>query len=550
MSPVWASSTGKSQISSDCSYLFPEVFSGNADTIPHMSFYVMDKDYKPITGIVVDQIEIKQQGALILSATKVKSYSRSGWYYSENINLQTKFSNNNGNNKVDIVFYQDGTEVARLLDFTIPCYDQTVISSVRPTILGTERNEFPLDVTILNASDNATVDAYYTDTFGNKVATLVAENHNVRSHDSAAKELHVRLKMLKGALFDKSKATTYSAHILVNGMEATYRGAHASPLQVYDQPLVTKWYVMENPPYRYRIEGINLMKASPFTLKLKQKGEVIGEVTGINAKFNADTYCVYIDEDITSKIKDPNTELETTLYSNGVAYETITFLDKSDSSDGGGNANDITKTDLLSLAMSDGMLTPAFTPDITSYRATVDDSVDSIIVTPTLVDSKLGTITVNNIPVASGQASGAIELLPGDNLITIVVTAPDQSKKTYTINITKDIILDECFIATASFGSKFDPAVLLLRQFRDAYLLTNSPGKAFVNFYYRHSPPIAQFIAGNEPLKSAVRMLLIPFVIMAHLLLHPLGLVTGSVVLFGAAGFYRKKRLTFSNQKL
>jgi hypothetical protein len=32
---------------------------------------------------------------------------------------------------------------------------------------------------------------------------------------------------------------------------------------------------------------------------------------------------------------------------------------------------------------------------------------------------------------------------------------------------------------------------MVLRKFRDRYLLTNAPGKAFVRFYYKHSPPIA-----------------------------------------------------------
>ncbi|NOY86334.1 MAG: hypothetical protein GXP52_03410, partial [Deltaproteobacteria bacterium] len=37
-----------------------------------------------------------------------------------------------------------------------------------------------------------------------------------------------------------------------------------------------------------------------------------------------------------------------------------------------------------------------------------------------------------------------------------------------------------CFIATAAFGSYEAPAVRVLRDFRDADLLTNGPGKWFV----------------------------------------------------------------------
>jgi len=89
-----------------------------------------------------------------------------------------------------------------------------------------------------------------------------------------------------------------------------------------------------------------------------------------------------------------------------------------------------------------------------------------------------------------------------------------------TGNINADI--DECFIATASYGSKFEPAVVLLREFRDRFLLTNLPGKVFVQFYYQQSPPIAKYIAHNEALKLLVRIMLTPVVSLAYLLLHPL----------------------------
>jgi hypothetical protein len=69
-----------------------------------------------------------------------------------------------------------------------------------------------------------------------------------------------------------------------------------------------------------------------------------------------------------------------------------------------------------------------------------------------------------------------------------------------------------CFIATAAFGSYFDPYVKILRDFRDLFLLTNRAGKVFVDFYYRTSPPVAQVIAKNEFLKGVVRIGLMPAV--------------------------------------
>ncbi|NMA26992.1 MAG: hypothetical protein GX934_04440, partial [Burkholderiales bacterium] len=54
--------------------------------------------------------------------------------------------------------------------------------------------------------------------------------------------------------------------------------------------------------------------------------------------------------------------------------------------------------------------------------------------------------------------------------------------------------------------------VAVLRQFRDEYLLTNAPGRAFTAFYYRNSPPIAAFIQDRPLLRAAVRASLTPVV--------------------------------------
>lgn len=101
---------------------------------------------------------------------------------------------------------------------------------------------------------------------------------------------------------------------------------------------------------------------------------------------------------------------------------------------------------------------------------------------------------------------------------------------------------DECFIATAAFGSKFTWPVVLLRHFRDKYLMTNTAGTAFVNFYYRYSPPIAAFIAGSQPLKMLVRVLLAPVIAIVYLMYHPLLVGTVLVLLFAFFAYRFKLR--------
>ncbi len=76
-----------------------------------------------------------------------------------------------------------------------------------------------------------------------------------------------------------------------------------------------------------------------------------------------------------------------------------------------------------------------------------------------------------------------------------------------------------CFIATAAWGSYLHPKVALLRAFRDQQLLTNGPGRLFVKAYYRVSPPVADYIARHESLRTVTRWALTPLVLAVA---HPL----------------------------
>ena len=102
-----------------------------------------------------------------------------------------------------------------------------------------------------------------------------------------------------------------------------------------------------------------------------------------------------------------------------------------------------------------------------------------------------------------------------------------------------------CFIATAAYGSLMAPHVRILCEFRDRILLPNRFGKSFVDFYYKHSPSAANFIAGHGALRAMVRVTLVPVVGISCVALKMGPGPTVLLVLFfgiGLMAFYRKGR--------
>ena len=70
----------------------------------------------------------------------------------------------------------------------------------------------------------------------------------------------------------------------------------------------------------------------------------------------------------------------------------------------------------------------------------------------------------------------------------------------------------KCFVATAAFGAEMAGKIDVLRAFRDSRLLTNVPGRKFVDLYYEKSPQIAAAIRSEGWLRTAVRILLYPLI--------------------------------------
>lgn len=751
-------------ISSTASNVWPDAISSQATTIPYLWFSLNDDEYQRITGILVDEVKIYQQDTLILSTTDVTSYIESGEYRINNAALQSQFTNSNGDNLVDFILYKDGTEVARIDDYTLKCYTNAIITEVFPGDAGIDRDEFPLEVTILNANESATISAYYSDSNGDTVASLAGENSELRSYDSDTKELYVGLKMTKTSLFDNESEDSYYAHIFVNNIEMSYSDSYYNELWVNADPFVYCTYWMEDDSqYYYDIEGLNLISANPFTLQLEQNGEIISEIQNVYAEFDEDSYWEYIYEDITSEIDDPNTALTVRLFSNGVEIDSFVFVLQESSQESNvtaivakiGLVNIIKEIDnipagtednpraitvvngttvaemigalqatdgssqtyyafadlaalssnstmntlstletgnILKVAAADGVsqavylitiktqtinvfingqavtfpngqpyiengrtmlpMIPVFeamgvivtwnantqtavavkgdtTVVVTagSVSPTINDVVKTIDVPAIIVNDTLyaplrfvceafggtcgwngSTYTVDVVlPAGGGGGSGGggggtvaeinpstasfdkktsaqvdvttVMTLNGNTLVSItngtdtLTAETDYCVNENTVTIKSSYLatkpkgittltfnfsngstqnlaitisdstsgtIEECFIATAAFGSKLQPVVVLLRQFRDKCLLTNILGQKFVAFYYRNSPPIAAYIAHSEPLKALVRVLLLPLIAIAYMALHP-GFLGLGVCLILILMLYRRK---------
>lgn len=66
-----------------------------------------------------------------------------------------------------------------------------------------------------------------------------------------------------------------------------------------------------------------------------------------------------------------------------------------------------------------------------------------------------------------------------------------------------------CFVATACFKNYDAPEVMILRNFRDNYLLTKKIGKCFVILYYCISPSFSRFLLRHYYLKLFIKNILL-----------------------------------------
>ncbi|MGO0059513.1 Ig-like domain-containing protein [Brevibacillus fluminis] len=165
---------------------------------------------------------------------------------------------------------------------------------------------------------------------------------------------------------------------------------------------------------------------SSFTFSLT-KGDPNQTITVTGATYQSATGNVYTYQ---ANLVDGPNPIQITVDSENRAQHNTYLLTVNRAQAPSSNAN------LNRLTLSSGTLSPAFAAGQTAYTASVPNDVSAITITASAEDSD-ATLTVDGNALRSGQPSRAISLREGTTFIAIVVTAPDLTTKTYTIDVTR-----------------------------------------------------------------------------------------------------------------
>ena len=118
--------------------------------------------------------------------------------------------------------------------------------------------------------------------------------------------------------------------------------------------------------------------------------------------------------------------------------------------------------------------------------------------TASILASDVANTATASVTVFNGAPGGGVS-----NAVTFNIAPQPPSKLVGGNN---------CFIATAAYGTPMAEQVRYLRAFRDQFLLTNEAGRWFVTQYYKFSPPFADYLRQHDDLRAVARTALGPLV--------------------------------------
>lgn len=165
---------------------------------------------------------------------------------------------------------------------------------------------------------------------------------------------------------------------------------------------------------------------------------------------------------------------------------------------------DTTTSRMANIAISKGVLTPAFAPAIAAYADTVTPDIASVTVTPT----GNGTLTVNGAAVISGQASQPIALNPAATLvIPVTVQYGSAPAKTYSLSIYRPVAsssnadLSSLFVVPGTLTGSFSPsdtAYVVATAYTDSLVtVTATTADTAARFVATPASPVALKVGSN-----------------------------------------------------
>ncbi|MEM7182105.1 MAG: cadherin-like beta sandwich domain-containing protein [Spirochaetota bacterium] len=119
------------------------------------------------------------------------------------------------------------------------------------------------------------------------------------------------------------------------------------------------------------------------------------------------------------------------------------------------SSSEASTSDLLSLSVDSGSLSPTFSSTTYEYTISVENTTSSIVLTPTSTNGS-ETIAINGVSVSSGSTSDAISLSVGSNTVSIIVNS-GSSTSTYTITVTRaaDASLTSLILSSGTISPDF-----------------------------------------------------------------------------------------------